>query len=145
MELPEKGTVKDLVLYRIETAKSDLRTAAMLLMQKEYRAANNRAYYAIFHAITAIHALDGNAYKRHKEVLAKFNKDYVRTEIFPKSFGRKIIEAEDIRHASDYDDFYLASREETECQIAVADELIQLIESYCMSQIDERGKKTDIE
>ena len=30
MELPEKGTVKDLVLYRIETAKSDLRTAAML-------------------------------------------------------------------------------------------------------------------
>ena len=75
MGLPEKGTVKDLVLYRIETAKSDLRTAAMLLTQKEYRAANNRAYYAIFHAITAIHALDGNAYKRHKEVLAKFNKD----------------------------------------------------------------------
>ena len=124
MGLPEKGTVKDLVLYRIETAKSDLRTANMLLTQKEYRAANNRAYYAIFHAITAIHALDGNAYKRHKEVLAKFNKDYVRTEIFPKSFGRKIIEAEDIRHASDYDDFYIATREEAQEQIGTAEELI---------------------
>ena len=136
MELPEKGTVKDLVLYRIETAKSDLRTAAMLLMQKEYRAANNRAYYAIFHAITAIHALDGNAYKRHKEVLAKFNKDYVRTEIFPKSFGRKIIEAEDIRHASDYDDFYIASCEETARQIEVAGEFIQMVEKYCMHQLE---------
>ncbi|MCI9278930.1 MAG: HEPN domain-containing protein [Lachnospiraceae bacterium] len=137
MELPEKGTVKDLVLYRIETAKSDLRTAAMLLMQKEYRAANNRAYYAIFHAITAIHALDGNAYKRHKEVLAKFNKDYVRTEIFPKSFGRKIIEAEDIRHASDYDDFYIATREEAQEQIGTAEELILLVEKYCLRRMNE--------
>ncbi len=139
MELPEKGTVKDLVLYRIETAKSDLRTAAMLLTQKEYRAANNRAYYAIFHAITAIHALDGNAYKRHKEVLAKFNKDYVRTEIFPKSFGRKIIEAEDIRHASDYDDFYIATREEAQEQIGTAEELILLVEKYCIRRMNERG------
>mgnify|MGYP001076476607 FL=1 len=137
MGLPEKGTVKDLVLYRIETAKSDLRTAAMLLMQKEYRAANNRAYYAIFHAITAIHALDGNAYKRHKEVLAKFNKDYVRTEIFPKSFGRKIIEAEDIRHASDYDDFYIATREEAQEQIGTAEELILLVEKYCLRRMNE--------
>jgi Uncharacterized conserved protein related to C-terminal domain of eukaryotic chaperone, SACSIN len=137
MGLPEKGTVKDLVLYRIETAKSDLRTAAMLLTQKEYRAANNRAYYAIFHAITAIHALDGNAYKRHKEVLAKFNKDYVRTEIFPKSFGRKIIEAEDIRHASDYDDFYIATREEAQEQIGTAEELILLVEKYCLRRMNE--------
>ena len=137
MELPEKGTVKDLVLYRIETAKSDLRTAAMLLMQKEYRAANNRAYYAIFHAITAIHALDGNAYKRHKEVLAKFNKGYVRTEILPKSFGRKIIEAEDIRHASDYDDFYIATREEAQEQIGTAEELILLVEKYCLRRMNE--------
>nr|WP_304969249.1 HEPN domain-containing protein [uncultured Acetatifactor sp.] len=137
MGLPEKGTVKDLVLYRIETAKSDLRTANMLLTQKEYRAANNRAYYAIFHAITAIHALDGNAYKRHKEVLAKFNKDYVRTEIFPKSFGRKIIEAEDIRHASDYDDFYIATREEAQEQIGTAEELILLVEKYCLRRMNE--------
>lgn len=137
MGLSEKGTVKDLVNYRIQTAKDDLQTAYMLLAQKEYRAANNRAYYAIFHAISAIHALDGNAYKRHKEVLAKFNKDYVRTEIFPKAFGRKIIEAEDIRHASDYDDFYIATKEEAQEQIATAEELISLIEDYCCRRINE--------
>lgn len=45
---------------------------------------------------------------------------------------------EEIRHASDYDDFYIASREETERQIAVADELIKLIEKYCMSQMEGR-------
>ena len=34
----------------------------------------NRAYYAIFHAI---HALDGNGYKLHKDIIANFDKQYV--------------------------------------------------------------------
>lgn len=50
--------------------------------------------------------------------------------------GRKIGEAEEIRHASDYDDFYIASREEAERQITVADEFIQLVERYCMAQFE---------
>ena len=118
------GTRKDLVSYRIETAKSDLKPAKILLNAGEYKGANNRAYYAIFHAINAFHALDGRAFKRHK--------DYVKTEIFPREVGRKIGEAEEIRHASDYDDFYIASKEETERQIAVAGEFIELVEKYCM-------------
>ena len=48
--------------------------------------------------------------------------------------GRKIGEAEEIRHASDYDDFYIASKEESERQIAVAGEFIELVEKYCMEQ-----------
>ena len=49
---------------------------------------------------------------------------------------KKISEAKEIRHASDYDDFYIASREEAERQIAVADEFIQRIEKYCKEQIN---------
>ena len=69
MELPkgEMGTSRDLALYRIQTAKEDLRAAKILLDADEYKGANNRAYYAIFHAVNAIHALNGKAYKRHKD------------------------------------------------------------------------------
>ena len=84
--------------------------------------------------MSAIHALDGNAYKRHKDALANFNKNYVKTEIFPRKLGKKIAESEEIRHASDYDDFYIASKEESERQIAVAGEFIELVEKYCMEQ-----------
>ena len=108
------GTKKDLVLYRLQTARSDLKSAKILLAAEEYKGANNRAYYAIFHAINAVHAVGGMSYKRHKDAIANFNKDYVKTEIFPREMGRKIGEAEEIRHASDYDDFYIASREESE-------------------------------
>ena len=129
------GTVKDLVLYRVQTAKDDLSSARILLRAGEYKGANNRAYYAIFHAINPVHAVNGDAFKRHKDAIANFNKSYVKTEIFPREIGRKISEAEEIRHASDYDDFYIASREETERQIDVADEFLQLVEEYCNNQI----------
>lgn len=129
------GTQKDLCLYSIQAAKENLKSARILLDADEYKGANNRAYYAVFNAINAVHALDGNAYKRHKDVIGNFNKNYVKTEIFPRELGRKIGEAEEIRHASDYDDFYIASREETERQIAVADEFIERIEKYCEEQI----------
>lgn len=126
----EKGTQRDLVLYRIETSKSDIKAAEILLSAREFRGANNRAYYGIYHAVSAIHALDGNAYKRHKDALANFNKNYVKTEIFPRKLGKRIVESEEIRHASDYDDFYIATREEAEEQIQTAKELVRLVEEY---------------
>ena len=62
-----------------------------------------------------------------------------------REMGRKIGEAEEIRHASDYDDFYIASREEAERQITVADEFIQLSEKYCMEELkkEERDSVSD--
>lgn len=131
----ESETIQDLVLYRIETAKSDLKSAEVLLNAGEYRGANNRAYYSIYHAISAIHALNGKAYKRHKDSLGNFNKEYIKTGIFPGTLGRRIAEAEEIRHASDYDDFYIATKEEAEEQIMTADELIRLIEIYCKEHL----------
>lgn len=72
MEQPKKeGTREDLVRYRIETAKNDLNSANLLMNANEFRGANNRAYYAIYHAISAVHALEGKAYKRHKDALPK--------------------------------------------------------------------------
>ena len=126
-----EGTKNDLARYRLETAKSDLRSAKLLLEAEEYRGANNRAYYAIYHAISAVHALAGKAYKRHKDALSNFNKDYIHSEVFPRIYGRRIADAEEIRHASDYDDFYVATKSEVEKQINTAMELTELVEKYC--------------
>lgn len=137
MELHKEdiGTRKDLALYRIQTAKDNLRSARILLNAEEYKSANNRAYYAIFHAINAVHAISGKAYKRHKDAIANFNKEYVKNEIFPREIGRKINEAEEIRHASDYDDFYIANKDESERQVIVAEEFIALVEQYCAEEL----------
>ena len=136
MQPDEIGTGEDLALYRIDTAKEDLKSAKILRDASCFKGANNRAYYAIFHAINAIHALNGVAYKKHKDAIANFNKEYVKTEVFPKEIGRKIAGVEEIRHASDYDDFYIATRDEVDEQISIAEEFIKMVEVYCMKQMN---------
>lgn len=136
MERHKLGNKYDLAVYRLERAKTDVKSAKILLDAAEYKGANNRAYYAVYHAITAVHALDGKAYKRHKDTLANFNKDYIRTEIFPRIMGRRISEAQEIRHASDYDDFYLATKSEALEQIETAENLITMIDAYCKQRME---------
>lgn len=84
------GSVFDLAARRMEVAREDLDTAKDNLQGEHYRAANNRAYYSIYHSITAVFALESRAYKKHKDTLANFNKDYVKTEIFSRELGKRI-------------------------------------------------------
>ena len=63
-------------------------------------------------------------------VKGKFNKEFVATEIFPRTIGRKISMLALIREQSDYNDFYIASSAESQQQVEIAEELIQLIAEY---------------
>lgn len=129
-EVHEQGSLLELARYRLQVAKEDLETAIDNEKAGHLRAANNRAYYAIYHAITAVLSLDEIAYKRHKDTISYFNKTYVKEEIFPRSLGHRIAIAEEVRHNSDYDEFYIVSREETEKQIQTATELINEVEKF---------------
>ena len=124
----------ELAKYRLERAKIDLSDAEDSCIRERYFNANNRAYYSIYHAISAVFALDGKAYKRHGTALAAFNKDYISKGVFDKSFGRRIVNASEIRHASDYDDFYIASKDEVVKQIELAKDLISEVERYIDSK-----------
>ncbi len=121
---------KELAKHRLEQAKTDLEESQILYNSKLYKGANNRAYYAIFHSIKAILSLEPIDFKRHKDVLAYFNKNYVKTEKFPKRLGHRISEASKIRDDSDYDDEFVADKQKTLEQINVAKEMIELVEKY---------------
>lgn len=130
----QSGSFRDVAKYKLEQAKDDLDSAKLLLGAGKYKAANNRAYYSCFHAVDSILALEPIAFKKHKDTLAYFNKNYVKTEMFPKEIGRKLSKMEIIRHKSDYDDFYIASKEEAAEQVEVAENIIKLIEEYMMEE-----------
>lgn len=121
---------KELAKHRLEQAKESLEDAAILYDLKRYKSANNRAYYSIFYSIKSVLALEPIDFKKHKDVTAYFNKNYVHTEKFPKSIGRKIAEASKIREDSDYDDEFIVKPKETNKQIETAQELLKLVEQY---------------
>lgn len=62
-DFPDIGDKRDVADYRLRIAKEDLDAAYVLLEAESYRGANNRAYYAIFHAVSAVLALEGIASK----------------------------------------------------------------------------------
>lgn len=47
-----------------------------------YKDAINRSYYAAFYAVKAVLSLGTVDFKRHKDVIAYFNKEYIATGIF---------------------------------------------------------------
>jgi len=135
-KMDDMGGARELALHRLSVAKEDLAAARRCVEAGDYRTANNRAYYAIFRAISACLALEFKAYKQHGQVLGNFNKDFVHTGIFPKEMARKISKTQEVRHASDYNDFYVVSAKETEKQLETAGEVVDMIEKYLQTQIN---------
>ena len=122
--------LKDLSTARIERSRDCLREAKLLLDNGEYRGAANRAYYAAFHALRAVLALDDFDSKKHSGVISKFRETYIKTGRFTPEMSDTISSLFRIRSASDYDDFYIASKADVETQYQRAEKLVAEIERY---------------
>lgn len=129
-----KNIQKDYARYRIERAKEDLNVAHLLFDNGNYRIANNRAYYAIFHALRAVLVFDNFDSSKHSGVIAEFRRRYIKEGVFPVEISKMIGSAFTIRNASDYDDMFIASRMDTEEQLANADYIYEIINEY-LSQL----------
>ena len=96
----------------------------------DYKSAANRSYYAAFSAMRAVFALDGLDFKKHAGVIAEFRKSYIKTGIFDTKLSKIIDSLKDARQSSDYDDFYLISKEEVSEQVSNAEFFVTEIETY---------------
>ena len=95
-----------------------------------YDNAANRSYYAIFHAVRALLALEGKDFKKHSGVIACFQKEYVKTGVFPKEMSDIIADAFSIRTESDYKDFYVISHESVIQQVSNAREFFAAVKGH---------------
>ena len=129
--MPEYTSVqKDYAKYRLDKSKEDLEAAHLLFDNGNYRIANNRAYYSIFHGLRAVLVFDNFDSGKHSGIIAEFRRKYIKGGIFPVEMSRMIGSAFTIRNASDYYDMFLASREDIEEQIANAEYVYREISAY---------------
>jgi len=63
----------------------------------------SRAYYAAFHAVSAVLAHHGLAFSSHAQTLAAFNREFVKTAVFPRDTFRKLQRLFEDRQQADYD------------------------------------------
>lgn len=124
------GSLKDLSQYRIKRSKEELDNARAMLEDGRYKLALNRSYYAIFYAMRAVNVLDEFDSSKHSGVIAHFNQYHVKIGDFPKETSKIIRNASEMREHADYEDFFIASKQEAEEQVASADIFFGYIYEY---------------
>ncbi len=60
---------------RLDTAKSCLRDAEILIDTESFKSSANRSYYTIFHAMRAVLVFDGFDSKKHSGIISEFRKN----------------------------------------------------------------------
>jgi uncharacterized protein (UPF0332 family) len=128
--MPHEQVFLDLAKYRIQKASESLNAAKVLIDNGMYAESINRSYYSIFHAVRGLLALDQFDTKKHSGVISYFNMNFVKTNKFPKEASKIINIAFTIRNKSDYDDFFIATKEDAIEQIVNANVLIDMIKKH---------------
>lgn len=125
---------RDLSRIRFERACDCLHTAKIDRDAGDYRAAANRAYYAVFHAMRAVLALDEVDMSKHTGIMAEFRRRYLKTEILERELSAIITQAFEVRNSSDYDDYYIVAGEDAELQIDNATLFLKAVGAHLASQ-----------
>lgn len=125
-----EGSIKELSVYRYSKAMEDLTASEVVLKESLYKVSINRSYYAIFHAIRSITALVGYDSSKHSGIIAYFNLNFVKTGEFDKDSSKIVKTASFLREKSDYEDFYIASKQDAEKQLEDAKIFLSKVDEY---------------
>lgn len=119
---------------RMDRVDELLMESRLLLEKNAYKSSNNRAFYAIEKSIKALLATKDMEVLTHNGGLKQFNYLFIHKGdgTFISDDYQKIAKAEQIRNASDYDDFYISSKEETREQVELAETFVNKVRKYLM-------------
>lgn len=120
----------DLIEYRLCNANEKLKAAKLLLDNGHYKDSIGRSYYAIFSSVRAVLAKDKKDFSKHAGVIAYFQREYLKTNVFDKKFSKYLQGAFQIRNSCDYDDFFVVSKKDAEEQYQKALEMYEVIKAY---------------
>lgn len=128
------GTLQDRVTVNIEIAYENLSDAITLLNNNRLRSSASRTYYSMFKAISAIKALDGIEFRKHKDALGQFNKKYINENVFPRSYSKHIYQIMQSRHMLDYES-ETPSKEDLQEYVSFTKHFCNDIKQYCEQKL----------
>ncbi len=121
---------KELMEYRLEMAQERLHSSKILLDDGSYKDSIGRSYYAMFTAVRALLAMEGQDFSKHAGVIAYFQKEFIKTGKFDKKYSKYISQAFQIRNNTDYADFFIVSAQDAKEQYEKAEEFLEVITQY---------------
>ena len=114
----------------VKRAKRYIRSAELLLNDKDFESSVSRTYYAMFYAAQAVLLTKKLTFSSHKGVISAFGKHFIKTEIFPKEMSRELNRAFEKRQIGDYGYTFVVSEEEAVQMLRYGKEFIDKITSW---------------
>jgi len=130
-----KQQVLALARYRLQQGREALSEAEILHRERAWRGAINRAYYAMFYAVLSLTVVQGYSTSKHAGVIAFFDREYVKTGIFPKELSQKLHLAFERRQVQDYGEFIVVDEAMAQDTLTDAANFVDEIETYLVSII----------
>lgn len=96
---------ESLIRYRLNRCEETINDARIAIEMGRLHNAENRNYYAIFYAVSALAIQNDFSTSKHSMLMGWFNKNFVKTKIVSPQLGRIYKKAFEKRQEGDYDDF----------------------------------------
>ena len=125
----DKETLSLIRAY-LEKAKGKLKTASDLVADGAFDDAVSRAYYAAFHAASAVLLTEGLTADSHRGLLNSFGLHFVKTGKIGKKYARYLSNLKDDRESGDYEVFSTVDETIAKKALTEAFEFVKAIEKY---------------
>jgi len=89
--------------------------------------AANRAYYAVFHAASALFAMEGRFFTRHSAIESAVHSELVHKGRWDKELGALYTDLHKLRNVGDYGDFRHVSSQEAADAVAAAIRILRAV------------------
>ncbi len=114
----------DEVQVSVDRCRSALESAQELLDSEHYDDAVSRAYYAAFHAATAVFASKGHRFKKHRGLIAAVHRDLVRPQLISADTGRMLDSLFELRGTGDYGGVERVTEQEARRAVSLAESFV---------------------
>ena len=115
--------MKEFAGSQLQRARRIIQTASMLVATDPESAAS-RAYYAAFHALTALFALRGQSFKKHAALRAALHKDQIKSGEWPMERGKDYDLLTELRENSDYAEVARVTEQDARRAVEAAQRII---------------------
>ena len=120
----------DVLRAMLRKAEEKLASARRELQSGYPGEASSRSYYAAFHAISAVLAARGLTYSSHSQTIGAFNREFIKTRVFPADTSRKLHRMFEDRQTADYDLTLVVDKQTAESDVADAEWLLRACRQF---------------
>jgi len=132
---------EDIIRYRIDKSRSCYIEIELCLEKELFHLAEDRIYYSLYYSVSALAALNNFSTSKHKQLQGWFNREFIKTKIFPVEFSKIYAIAFERRQKGDYDDFVTFTRDEVENDYRNVKEMNEAIWAYIDSVLSQQKKE----